>query len=126
VKELPESRVGRWTRWYHLQGRGWAREQVLTWAVAAGVFFLLIVLHGLLRQAGAGFERWEWWTRQSAAVRYGIEGGVLVVAGWLLVVSRRKRGGRLGRVSFAEVPRFMGEIAMIVAGLIFLVKAAIG
>jgi hypothetical protein len=115
-----ESRVERWTRWYHLQGRGWAREHVLTWIVAAGVFFLLIVLHGLLREAGAGFGRWEWWTRQPAQVRYLFEGGVLEVAGWALVVGRvRKRGGIQG-LSFWDVRMFAGEVAMIVGGLVFL------
>lgn len=115
----------RWKRWYHLQGRGWAREQVLAFGVASGFFILLLAMHGLIRGAGARFEKWEWWTRQPASVRFAVKGIALEVVGWALVIGRRRSAG-LRMVSFGELRLFGAEIVMIVAGLVFLVRAGMG
>ncbi len=125
MKETAESRFERWKRSYHLRGPGWAREQVVA-VLGAGVILLVVIgLNGLTHNTISRLGQSEWWTRQTPQVRYLVEGGLLEGFGLALLRSRLRRRGGFRALSFWDVRMFVGEVAMIAAGLVFLVKAGI-
>lgn len=124
MKELPESRVERWKRLYHLKGRVWIRDQVLALIGVAALLLLLFGLRKIFQSMSLQVGRSEWWTKLPPRGKYLVEGTLFEIVGGMFLAVRLKSGGGFRVSSFWDSRMFLWEAGAIFAGLVFLVKAS--
>ena len=115
----PETRIQRWKRLWHLH-----RRDVWSWVFAVAGVALVIVFVGAAKSAYRNLalqvETSHWWNRIPPAARNRIGGSFLGVAG--LALLRRRWKLREGISSFWELRMFVAEAAMLIGGVVLVVK----
>lgn len=123
MRVAPETTTEKWMRLWHLRGRPWLRQNTVPLAATAILFALIVGTKFLVREAVHGVEELPIWLGLAPWKQYVISGSVLEISGWLLLSTRWKR--RATPATYYAIRAFVGEIAMIVLGLVLLFKAAL-
>jgi hypothetical protein len=123
MREIPESHAARWRRYWHLRGQGWIRDRALPASVVVLFVGLLFGLKWMLRILGAHVEGSIWWQGLKPSARY-LMIGVLVEGVALAFIGSKLRRRTPVRWSVLALRAFVGEVGLVVCGLVFLLKAA--
>jgi hypothetical protein len=118
MRAATESHVARWRRYWHLHCQGWLKDR----ALPALAVILLVSLCFALRRLIAQVEGSAWWLGAKPATRYLLTGSLLEGLGITFLMGRLRGKVRV-RWTFLGLKAFVGEIGMIVSGIVLLVMA---
>ena len=123
MRAVPETRVERWRRLWHLHGRSWIREQGRGLFVAIIFVARFIGVGGVVTILLSRVGQSRLLVGLSPSGQFLLSGTLLEFLGWTLLRSRlkRRRGARVA--SFWDLRLFVGELGMIVIGAALLMKA---